>query len=213
MFVASDSKNPDSTTTEELIAHFDASRTVIREALRSLESKGLITSIPSVGIRVRPMQDWNLLDPDIIEWRARAHSPQGDDQHNELRALRCVIEAFAARLAAATEHPATLRLLTDAVDNMDDALRRDQADRFDAFFHQQLMHAARSLMMLNHLSTIVSRGLSASAEPIRCDRTEASVKRHREVISALREKDSDEAEKAMRKLGAVVGFPHPFSAI
>ncbi|CAM5383101.1 Vitamin B12 import ATP-binding protein BtuD [Streptomyces alboniger] len=55
---------------EEIGQRFEVSRTVVRESLRVLEAKGLVSARPNVGTRVRPVSDWNLLDPDIIEWRA-----------------------------------------------------------------------------------------------------------------------------------------------
>lgn len=59
---------------EEIGQRFEVSRTVVRESLRVLEAKGLVSARPNVGTRVRPVSDWNLLDPDIIEWRAFGRS-------------------------------------------------------------------------------------------------------------------------------------------
>ncbi|WP_255951075.1 FCD domain-containing protein [Streptomyces odontomachi] len=79
---------------------------------------------------------------------------------------------------------------------MDDALRHedadDQADRFadaDACFHRHLIHAGGSLL-LNHLSEIVTQGLTVCAEPTTCDRTKAAVARHQTVADALRKNSS-----------------------
>lgn len=59
--------------TEQIGAAYGASRTVIREALRVLENKGLIFARPNVGTHVRPLEQWNLLDADVVRWRAAAH--------------------------------------------------------------------------------------------------------------------------------------------
>lgn len=75
---------------EEIGQRFEVSRTVVRESLRVLEAKGLVSARPNVGTRVRPVSDWNLLDPDIIEWRA--FGPQRDDQRRELSELRWTID-------------------------------------------------------------------------------------------------------------------------
>lgn len=77
---------------EEIGQRFEVSRTVVRESLRVLEAKGLVSARPNVGTRVRPVSDWNLLDPDIIEWRA--FGPQRDDQRRELNELRWTIEPW-----------------------------------------------------------------------------------------------------------------------
>ncbi|MDT0406903.1 FadR/GntR family transcriptional regulator, partial [Streptomyces edwardsiae] len=47
---------------EEIGQRFEVSRTVVRESLRVLEAKGLVSARPNVGTRVRPVSDWNLLD-------------------------------------------------------------------------------------------------------------------------------------------------------
>lgn len=199
MIVTGDPLSDVHLVTDDLAEHFEASRTVIREAFRSLESKGLIAARPNVGTYVRPVSEWNLLDPDIIEWRALG--PQGVHQRSELRELRWVIETFAARLAAGTENPDVYGLLTAAVFDMEEAVRHGDANLFDgadARFHRHLIGSCRSLM-LNHLSAIVTQGLTACAEPTTCDRTEACVTRHAAVVGAIRE-DGEAAERAMRDL-------------
>ena len=50
---------------------FGVSRSVYREALRTLAAKGLVTSQPKVGSRVAPRSSWHVLDPSLLEWRFR----------------------------------------------------------------------------------------------------------------------------------------------
>ncbi|MFE7514047.1 FadR/GntR family transcriptional regulator, partial [Streptomyces sp. NPDC057540] len=99
---------------EEIGQRFEVSRTVVRESLRVLEAKGLVSARPNVGTRVRPVSDWNLLDPDIIEWRA--FGPQRDDQRRELNELRWTIEPLAARLAAGHGREDVQQRLADQVE-------------------------------------------------------------------------------------------------
>jgi DNA-binding FadR family transcriptional regulator len=192
-----------SLVTDDLAEHFGVSRTVIREAFRSLESKGLIGARPNVGTSIRPLREWNLLDPDIIEWRALG--PQGDDQRDELRELRGLIETFAVRLAAGTKIRDAWALMTTAALDMDDALRHGQAEAFaqaDTRFHHHLVRAADSLL-LNHLATIVTHGLTLCAEPTTCENTQASVTHHMAIVGALRQDNEPAAaaaERAVRDL-------------
>ena len=48
------------------------SRTVVRESIKSLIAKGLITTGPKVGTRVQPEDQWNWFDPYVITWRSNA---------------------------------------------------------------------------------------------------------------------------------------------
>lgn len=187
---------------EEIGQRFEVSRTVVRESLRVLEAKGLVSARPNVGTRVRPVSDWNLLDPDIIEWRA--FGPQRDDQRRELSELRWTIEPLAARLAAGHGRQDVQQRLGDMVEIMGHALTQGDGltfSRADAEFHSLLIQLAGN-RMLEHLSGIVSAALQVSGGPVAgCDRpTEASLAHHARIAEALAAGDSGVAESAMRQL-------------
>jgi DNA-binding FadR family transcriptional regulator len=187
---------------EEIGQRFEVSRTVVRESLRVLEAKGLVSARPNVGTRVRPVSDWNLLDPDIIEWRA--FGPQRDDQRRELNELRWTIEPLAARLAAGHGREDVQQRLVDLVEIMSHALAQGDAltfSRADAEFHALLIQVAGN-RMLDHLSGIVSAALQVSGGPATgCERpTEASVAQHARIVEGLGSGDGAVAEGAMRQL-------------
>ena len=52
----------------ELCRQYNASRTVVREAVKMLTAKGLVGARPRLGTRVEPESNWNLLDPDVLGW-------------------------------------------------------------------------------------------------------------------------------------------------
>ncbi|MFJ4714173.1 FadR/GntR family transcriptional regulator [Streptomyces sp. NPDC088785] len=187
---------------EEIGQRFEVSRTVVRESLRVLEAKGLVSARPNVGTRVRPVSDWNLLDPDIIEWRA--FGPQRDDQRRELNELRWTIEPLAARLAAGHGREDVQQRLADMVEIMGHALGQGDAitfSRADAEFHSLLIQLAGN-RMLEHLSGIVSSALQVSGGPITgCDRpNETAIGHHARIVDALAAGDGTGAETAMRHL-------------
>lgn len=187
---------------EEIGQRFEVSRTVVRESLRVLEAKGLVSARPNVGTRVRPVSDWNLLDPDIIEWRA--FGPQRDDQRRELSELRWTIEPLAARLAAGHGREDVQQRLGDMVEIMGHAMGQGDAltfSRADAEFHSLLIQLAGN-RMLEHLSGIVSAALQVSGNPVTgCDRpNETSLAHHGRIVDALATGDAAAAEAAMRQL-------------
>ncbi|MEV4435932.1 FCD domain-containing protein [Streptomyces sp. NPDC049555] len=187
---------------EEIGQRFEVSRTVVRESLRVLEAKGLVSARPNVGTRVRPVSDWNLLDPDIIEWRA--FGPQRDDQRRELCELRWTIEPLAARLAAGHGREDVQQRLADMAEIMGHALAQGDSLTFaraDAEFHSLLLQVAGN-RMLEHLSGIVTAALHVSGvSGGGCDRpTEAGVGQHLRIVDAVATGDAAAAEAAMRQL-------------
>ncbi|MEV0277580.1 FadR/GntR family transcriptional regulator [Streptomyces sp. NPDC050610] len=187
---------------EEIGQRFEVSRTVVRESLRVLEAKGLVSARPNVGTRVRPVSDWNLLDPDIIEWRA--FGPQREDQRRELCELRWTIEPLAARLAAGHGREDLQQRLADMAEIMGHALTQNDSltfSRADTEFHSLLLQVAGN-RMLEHLSGIVSSALHVSGGPVvGCDRpSEAGVGHHLRIVEAIGAGDPAGAEAAMRQL-------------
>jgi DNA-binding FadR family transcriptional regulator len=190
---------------EEIGQRFAVSRTVVRESLRVLEAKGLVSARPNVGTRVRPVADWNLLDPDIIEWRACG--PQRDAQRRELFELRWGIEPLAANMAACRNHPEVVRRLTEVVVIMQRSVAQPDPmtyARADAEFHSLLLQVAGN-RMLEHLAGIVASALQVSGgHPAGCEHlSDASVALHSKLVDAVAAGDGEGAEAAMRSLLAV----------
>ena len=91
---------------ENLEDELKVSRSVIREAVRVLQSLGLVETTKRVGIRVLPPSRWNPFDPQVIRWRL-ASKARGA-QLRSLAELRSAVEPAAAELAAQNA-PAPLR--------------------------------------------------------------------------------------------------------
>lgn len=83
---------------ERLETELGVSRSVAREAVRVLESLGLVETAKRVGIRVLPRSRWNVFDPSVIRWRL-AGAGKGT-QLRSLTELRSAVEPAAAELAA-----------------------------------------------------------------------------------------------------------------
>src|SRR5215470_9566359 len=92
----------------ELCRQYNASRTVVREAVKMLTAKGLLGARPRLGTRVEPESNWNLLDPDVLGWLLeRKFSPALLIEFTEIRlAIEPAAAALAARRAGATEKAA-----------------------------------------------------------------------------------------------------------
>lgn len=82
----------------ELAMRFKVSRTVLREAMKTLAAKGLIVPRARIGTRVTAKNQWNLFDSDVLTW----HFYRGVDEEflYHLSEIRLAFEPHAATLAA-----------------------------------------------------------------------------------------------------------------
>lgn len=86
------------THAEHFESELGVSRSVMREAVRVLQSLGLVESVKRIGIRVLPPERWNKFDPSVIRWRLAADGK--GVQLRSLTELRSAVEPAAAELAA-----------------------------------------------------------------------------------------------------------------
>lgn len=191
---------------EEIGHRFEVSRTVVRESLRVLEAKGLVSARPNVGTRIRPVQEWNLLDPDVIEWRAQG--PLRSDQARELAELRQAFEPLAAHLVAerggALPEAVRARLgeLADMLAESAAAVDAATYARIDAEFHALLLQATDN-RMLEHLSAVVYGALEITGVRAGCEALPANARSHEELVEYILAGDgAAAAELAAVLLGA-----------
>lgn len=83
---------------------YGVSRTVVREAVQVLKTKGLVTVSSYRGTVVSPHKSWNLLDPDVVRWAPEGGWLRRDaaELADELRLLAAAkphngVLAYAAR--------------------------------------------------------------------------------------------------------------------
>ncbi|NNC14030.1 FadR family transcriptional regulator [Planctomonas sp. JC2975] len=206
--IADGSLKPGEQIVPELIAQsVSVSRTVVREVLKVLESKGLVTARQRKGTRVSPEQEWNVLDPDVIRWRSIG--PSSARQLSELLALRGAVEPLAARTASTAASEDDLRALDECAAKMDAAVTDQDWSAFtnaDVTFHRALLHASGSLAIdriadpieaairVRHQLRLIPKVLSHEM-----------TQRHRDIVDAIRNHDSSAAEAASRQLVDVAG--------
>lgn len=173
------------------------SRTVVREAVKALAAKGLITTGPKVGTRVQPQDAWNWFDPDVITWQARAGLTP--EFLRDLQDLRRVVEPAAVRLAAERATAADIVELELAFAGMKDAVENGgDYVTHDLRFHHGLLRAARN-RMLTQMSKALNALLRTSFE------LSAALKGgpanalhlHRAVLDAVAAHQPDKAERAV----------------
>jgi DNA-binding FadR family transcriptional regulator len=93
----------------EMMDRFGVSRTVLREALKTLEAKGLVEARAKVGTRVLPQSRWNLFDRQVLAWKLDSGPPPAFLASFQI--VRRSLEVEAARLAAQNREAEHVRLL------------------------------------------------------------------------------------------------------
>lgn len=181
---------------DELAERFDLSRTVIREATKTLQALGLITTGPRVGSRIRPLSSWRLLDPLVMEWISDADMASGFER--DLMELRSMIEPAACAFAAERGSPDQVAAITAILAEMAGAPDRAAHEAADFRFHDAILRASGNILLVQ-LSPILHAVLKASFRLSMHDREriQASVALHRDVANAIAEREPGQAREAM----------------
>jgi len=162
------------------------SRTVIREALRQLESEGLVDIIPNKGPAVR-----------TLSW----------EEAQDLYAIRAVLEGLAARCFTeqATEEQTeelerTLMGVADAYESGDPERVLDAKGAFyDVLFTGAKSQTLSSMIAILHGRIRRWRSIGVSHPKRTKERQQESMRNLRVMVKAVRSRDARLAEQAIRE--------------
>lgn len=195
-YPAGSSVPPEPMLCEEL----GVSRTVVREAVKSLIAKGLVTSGPKVGTKVLPPEQWNWFDPDVVAWQSKAGLTR--EYLRDLQELRRVVEPAAVRMAAERATEEDIADIEDAFAGMKKAVEEGgDYVTHDLRFHQGLLRASHNRMLVQ-MSKALGALLRTSFEIStgRKDGPKLSLPLHRAVLDAVIARSPARAEKAVLML-------------
>jgi len=170
----------------ELIEMLGVSRTVIREALRQLESEGLVAILPNKGPIVRELT-----------------ASEGKDIYS----IRAVLEGLAARLFVQNASHSQVEELEHALDRTCDAYRTNDPgliletkNRFyDVLFEGAQSETLSSMIGVLHTRIWRWRALGLSHPRRSAHRWEESIRGLRAMVAAIRNRDADLAEKLIKE--------------
>ena len=189
---------------------FEVSRSAVREAIKMLMGKSLLSSRPKVGSRVEPRERWNLLDRDVLSWYAM--SPDRETFLRTVQEFRHIIEPEATALAAKRRTAEEMAEISSACREMGTATSLLDRTAADTRFHLAILRASGNELLvplgvliesaLSHLFVFVTREVN--------DLRHAQTL-HEDIERAVRRQRPDAARAAVRKLLAntdeIIGQP------
>lgn len=179
----------------ELCATMGVSRTVIREAIKFLESRGLVRIERGRGMLVQEAQSAPVSENLKLLMRRRGHVLQ------DLIEIRKMIETGIAGLAATRRTAANLSAMQAALAVMQQHPDEAEGDvDADAGFHAEIARATQNpvvAVLLEPLTDLLRESRVKSFSGPRAVRLR--LRQHQEILDRIRAKDTAGAEKAMRK--------------
>jgi GntR family galactonate operon transcriptional repressor len=183
-----------------LSQQFAVSRTVIRESVKRVEEKGLVTVSQGRGTIVNPPTMWNVLDPDVLS--ALVDHDETLEVLDELAIVRGSLEATMARAAAARQTPERTAELRAAFDrsaaNVGDLSAYNTADAafHDVVMEQSGIRLAANITRIMFTRARESRRFTGNSTD---DAAHITLEEHRAVLEAIIAGDGDRAATAMRE--------------
>lgn len=184
----------------ELAQRFQASRSVVREAVKMLTAKGLLRARPRQGTWIQAEEFWNLQDPDVLRWmlQRRFSLPL----LIEFTEVRLGIEPAAAALAAVSATRIQSARIAEAIERMYAAGRgEDDSLESDIAFHSAVLKATGNRFYAQQCE-LIETALRFSIRQTNSYKgvSLASIEDHRRVADAIFAGDVAGAEAAMRYL-------------
>ena len=185
---------------QELADSLQVGRNALREAIKILSAKGLISTAPRSGTKVRPVEDWNMLDPDVLAWHADPDiaTPQF---MLDLTEVRRVIEPEASRIAAQRATRADVAEILSAYEAMENARDQEQMLEADIRFHTAILRATQNVVLANFRHCIVTF-LGAHAKYVVKDSEidRENLRMHRDIAWAIAAGNDEDAHARTAEL-------------
>lgn len=186
----------------DMMAQFGVSRATVREALRVLESRGLIRSRhgdPTGGAEIQSSS------PRALGTAVRSFARLGQLSIAELVQFRMVAEGSAIRLAAVLHDDAQLASMRRAHEEMVDVAEGsyDAFSRADVAFHLCVAHASGNKLLSACSEIAVDLVISLirdklQSSPRRIDLMQDTIRRHGRYLDAIESRNGALAERLAR---------------
>lgn len=184
-------------TEQDICAEFGVSKTTAREVIGALASRGLVAVRHGRRMEIRPVSEWNHLDPLLLELNHDAEDVRRT--LGDLHDLRMLLEpeiAARAALMATDEHLERMRHAVERMEELEDD--PDAYLEIDVDFHSELASATGNVVLAFVLDSVrellrVSRRVTNLI-----DKMPEATRAHRRIYEALLAREPEPARQAMR---------------
>ncbi len=191
-------------TEQELSKEFNVSRSSVREALRVLESEGLIEARRGSGTYVASKLNLRQGRSEVARWLSNREETLG-----QVLQVREQIEGLTASLAAVNATPEAISEIKAILDQQTQKIAEQDSEsdesiealaELDAAFHLAISSASGNDLACEIISHIIP-AFSASNVAILYVRHRAEMmeREHREILATLEAHDPTSAERMMRR--------------
>ena len=177
----------------DLAAQFKVSRTSVREALRTLESLGLIEIRPGEGTFVREVSVESLIEP--LAHVILSQREAVGELFEARRLLEPALAGLAARRATQDDLQEMERILEEQAKEVAAGLTGLAQD---AAFHASIAASVRNRAIMRIVNALMDLLTQSREESLQTPgRPTRSHQDHRRVLAAIRSRDEDGARRAM----------------
>ena len=187
----------------DLEARFGVGRGVVREVVKTLAAKGLVSVRPRHGTHVLPRNQWSLLDRDVLSWLMGQDEPDRD-LLLAIQEVRSIIEPAAAALAAQRATKTDRGRINAALAAMEASKDHASATAADKAFHLAILDATHNPVLQGFrgaidtiLSTVFVVAIGSAGW------FKDNLPNHAAAARAI---DAGDAEKARAAMERVLGY-------
>jgi len=179
----------------EFATNLNVSRTVVREAIRALAERGMVTIQPGHGVFVSEIVATHVSDQVGRLFRLNGSS------YDEIVLVRRILEIEIAGLAAQNADPDNLQEMENAINLM--AASRDSEERFvaaDREFHAALARATKNRILPILVDAFADQLQEFMRRMFRVNgAAQGGIAFHRAIFEAVKKGNVEEAKECMRQ--------------
>ena len=183
---------------QSLCARYLVGRSILREAVKILVGKGMLSVRRGIGTRIEPRQSWSAFDPEILGWQLSVADPSF---WRDLDETRAVIELSVARFAAVRAETDHRNLLSHAVHIMlENAETVETVIAARALFHSTLLKSSGNELLEGMTALVFANLVFHFNLQSHHGEERQLIEQYTALNKAIEQKNADLAEDAMQRL-------------